>query len=41
MAATARGLLVRDETKPLDLIAAVVVGIALNRLIGIGADVLL
>jgi ACR3 family arsenite transporter len=36
--ATTKGLSVRDETKPLILIAAVIVGIALNRLLGDGAE---
>ncbi len=36
--ATFRGLSVRDETKPLILIAAIVVGIVLNRLLGAGAE---
>jgi ACR3 family arsenite transporter len=34
---TSRGLSVRDETKPFILIAAVVVGIVLNRLLGAGS----
>lgn len=34
---SSRGLSVRDETKPLVLIAAIVVGIVLNRLLGAGA----
>ncbi len=34
--ATSRGLSVRDETKPLILIAAIFVGIVLNRLLGTG-----
>lgn len=41
MATTSRGLSVRDETKPFILIAAVLVGIVLNRLLGGGAQWLL
>lgn len=41
MATAAKKLSVRDETKPLILIAAIVVGILLNRLLGAGAEALI
>jgi len=41
MATVSRKLSVRDETKPLILIAAIVVGILLNRLLGAGAKSLI
>lgn len=37
MVATAHGFSVRGETRPLIVIAAVVAGIVLNRLLGVGA----
>jgi hypothetical protein len=41
MALASRKLSVRHETKPLILIAAIVVGLLLNRLLGAGAAALI